>query len=281
MVKQNVDIWSFGCILTEAAVWLIHGYPGLQDFRLSRKAAISAIPEMKDGDWFHDGTKVLPIVLETMDSLEKDFRKSDGVTAAILDKLVKVMLDEPEVRYTAKQAHTHALRILPRPNIAISSVTGPSPKSPESFPPATGATPTITDAEPLPVQNTQNGSSSNLIIPSPNHERRSSLTLESRSSLAADRSPIRLGSPITPTPSHARSTSYVRSRRVPSQPNQPSQPELPNLDVDVAERWIRDRRAGTQRTLPGEYLLERLATRDHVCISLLLCFQPLTVRRYS
>lgn len=144
MVKQNVEIWSFGYILAEAAVWLIHGYPGLQDFRLSRRAAISAIPEMKDGDWFHDSMKVLPIVLKTMDSLEKDFCKSDGVTAAILDKLVKVMLDEPEVRCTAKQAYRLALRILPRPDIAMLSVTSHSPKSSKSFPPVAGETPTET-----------------------------------------------------------------------------------------------------------------------------------------
>jgi serine/threonine protein kinase len=310
MVKQNVDIWSFGCILAEAAVWLIHGYSGLENFRLSRRAAISAIPNMKDGDWFHDGTKVLPIVLETMDNLENDFRKSDRVTGHILDKLVKVMLDEPDARYTAKQAHIHALRILPPPSIAISPVSDHSRQGSESFPPAAAATvvtPTAISgpdsrqlaqkpeavvrysveesiatrrrASAADVQNI-----SNLSIPSPNspdHERRSSFTLPSRSSLAADRSPTQLGPPLTPTVSNVLSTSYVRPKRAPNQPNQPSQPELPKLDVDVAERWIRDMRAGRPRKLTGSYLLARLAARDHVCISLLLCFQPLTVRRYS
>jgi len=310
MVKQNVDIWSFGCILAEAAVWLIHGYPGLRNFRLSRRAAISAISEMKDGDWFHDGTKLLPIILETMDNLENDFRKSDRVTGLILDKLVKVMLDEPDARYTAKQAHTHALRILPRPSIAISPVTSHSRQGSESFSPAAAATvvtPTAISgsdsgrlaqtpeammryfveestatrrrASAADVQNI-----SNLSIPSPNvpnHERRSSFTLPSGSSLAAERSPTQLGPPLMSMVSNALSTSYVRPRRPPNQPNQPSQPELPKLDVDVAERWIRDMRAGRPRKLTGDYLLARLAARDHVCISLLLCFQSLTVRRYS
>jgi serine/threonine protein kinase len=310
MVKQNVDIWSFGCILAEAAVWLIHGYPGLENFRLSRRAAISAISNMKGGDWFHDGTKVLPIVLETMDNLKNDFRKSDQVTGPILDTLVMVMLDEPDVRYTAKQAHTYALRILPRPIIAISPVTGHSRQGSESFPPAaTVVTPTAISgsdsgrleqkpeavmrlrysveestatrrrASAADVQNI-----SNLSIPSPNgpnHERRSSFALPSRSSLPADRLPTQLGPPFTLTVSNALSTSYVRPKSVPNQPNQPGQPELPKLDIDVAERWIRDMRAGKPRKLPGDYLLARLATRDHVCISLLLCFQPLTLRRYS
>ncbi|KUJ17135.1 kinase-like protein [Mollisia scopiformis] len=248
MVKQNCDIWSFGCILAEAAVWLIHGFPGLQRFRRNRSAAISAIPEMKNGDWFHDGTRVLPIVMETINSLQSDFRKSDRVTGPILEKLVKVMLDEPEVRYTAKQAHTHAMRILLSPSIAGPPAASHSPQGSDSGRLAPGS---------LSVLNQQDGNMSNVNIASSNistPEHRTSVTVPSRSSIAGDRSPTRLGS----------STSYVPPKRGHTQPNKSSQPELPRLDVDVAERWIRDKRAGRPRRLPGEYLLKRLATRDHV-----------------
>jgi hypothetical protein len=123
-VKQNVDIWSFGCILCEAAVWLIHGYPGLKKFRSSRKMAIVEDPDTKDGDWFHNGHgEVLPIVLETIDGLKDDIRKSDHVTERILDELVKGMLDIPDARPSAKQLYVYATRICKR-----ASNTGPAGK---------------------------------------------------------------------------------------------------------------------------------------------------------
>lgn len=300
-VKQNVDIWSFGCILMEAAVWLIHGYPGLKTFRLNREDAIKAIPEMKNGDRFHDGTNVLPVVLQTIDGLKNDIRKSDKVTEDILENLVRNMLDEPKVRYTATQAHVHARRILRRPSMVESPVASHDPRTAESLrtvatvvrptqisgsdngrpaqkprttvpssveeSTATSSHASAVDAEAQLAQNTQNRNISNLNIPLqnfPNAERRSSVT-----------SPTLVGQPLSSTVSNSttRSTSYVRPK---PKPIQPGQQELPKLDVDVAERWIRDKKAGRVRTLPGDYLLDRLATRDHVGTCLSLCFQPLT-----
>ena len=283
-VKQNVDIWSFGCILSEAAVWLVHGYTGLEDYRRKREEALARIPDMKGGDWFHDGKEVLPIVLKTIDDLEDDFRKSDQVTGPILEKMVKNMLDVPEMRLTAKGLHVQARRILHRPSIIESPVvssgsTGTQPlpttatattdttilgadsgrltQNPQTgIPPAdqttgTSSGPSATDAVSQPAQKTQNGSSSNLNIPvsnMPKNERRSSTASVSGSVRSAKRST---------TPSNTRSSSSKRLANGPSR-------ELPLLKVDLAEQWINNRRAGRPNDLAGKYLLERLETRDHV-----------------
>ena len=286
----------------------MYGFKGLQDFRSRRRAAISAISDMKNGDWFHNGTKVLPVVLETIDGLEKDFRKSDKVTGPILEKLVKNMLDDPEARFTAKQAHVFAIRILHRRSIIESPVvssgsqqaaplptaatvgthgrilspdSGPLTEDPQPVPnpvdPNTSAGTTCRSSAPgeesQPVQKYQNGSNSNLNIPIsnlPKTELQSSTASASGSSRSANRSPTPLGPPLIPTVSILRSNS---SRR-PSIGN--NQTELPRLEVDIAERWIQEKRAGRGGSLPGKYLLGRLETRDHACVYLLHNFQSLT-----
>ena len=54
-VSSSVDVWSLGCVLTEAATWLVYGEKGLNDFRKTRKAEISNDPNHQDLWAFHDG----------------------------------------------------------------------------------------------------------------------------------------------------------------------------------------------------------------------------------
>ena len=268
----------------------MHGFAGLQEFRRKREIAISQIPDMKNGDWFHNGNNVLPIVLKTMKDLEKDFRKSDQVTEAILEKMVKNMLDVPEVRYTAKGLHVQARRILHRPSIIESPKVGSGPEESQPLPitvtvaastpilgpdsgrltqnPQTVSSPTeqtTTAAAVLPVvpaaEPVQNGSSGNLNLPIPNmlkNEHQSPAASASGSTQAASRPPGPSEQPLTPTVSNPRPSSTRRpSNKGPIR-------DLPNLEVDVVERWIENRKAGRPHELQGKYLLERLETRDHV-----------------
>lgn len=288
----------------------MHGYPGLEKYRRNREDAIAQIPDMKGGDWFHNGKEVLPIVLKTIDNLAEDFRKSDQVTGAILEKMVKNMLDVPDMRLTAKGLHVQARRILHRPSIIESPVvssdsTGTQPlpttasaatdtailgpdsgrltQNPQTVIPAadqitaTTTRPSAPDTDRQPVQKTQNGNTSNLNIPIPNmhiNERRSSTASASGSVKSAKRSAAPSGQPLTPTTSNLRPNPPRRPSKGPSR-------ELPSLEVGVVERWIQNRRAGRNHDLPGKYLLERLETRDHVRSYLFFHLQLLTTYRYS
>ena len=288
----------------------MHGYAGLATYRRNREDAIAQISDMKGGDWFHNGKEVLPIVLKTIDDLAEDFRISDQVTGAILEKMVKNMLDVPDMRLTAKGLHVQARRILHRPSIIESPVassgstaTQPLPtttstatdtailgpdsgrltQNPQTAIPladqktATTTRPSAPDIEPQPVQKIQNGNTSNLNIPIPNmpiNERRSSTTSASGSVKSAKGSATPSGQPLTPTTSNLRPNPPRRPSKGPSR-------ELPSLEVSAVERWIQNRRTGRPHNLPGKYLLERLETRDHVRSYLFFHLQLLIAYRYS
>jgi hypothetical protein len=207
-----------------------------------------------------------------------------------MEKMVKDMLDVPDVRPTAKALHVHATRIFHRPSITGSPVVDSSQES-QTFSTtssaaasaailgldsgqltqnehtilgsrpsadqraATTSRPSAPHVESQPGQRIQNGNSSNLNVPIPNQS--------STGSVSGSTGPAR-----SPSPPSAPFTTTVSNPR-PSPSRRPSsRPELPKLDVDVAERWIQDRKAGRHRDLQGKYLLERLETRDHVSVYL-------------
>jgi hypothetical protein len=60
---QRSDIWSFGCVLSLAATWLVKGFHGIQLFDRYRQSALHE-GERNDYGCFHDGNKVLVEVLQ-------------------------------------------------------------------------------------------------------------------------------------------------------------------------------------------------------------------------
>ncbi len=119
---QAADIWSLGCIYSEAAVWIADGYSGLIDYRRQRVAEIEKIPESKGGDGFHDGERILKSVLDTHKEIELRFRRSDNITKDIVDSMVEEMLWE-EDRPGAKALWRRAEGILSRARQKLTSST--------------------------------------------------------------------------------------------------------------------------------------------------------------
>ncbi|KAH8707099.1 hypothetical protein GQ44DRAFT_763712 [Phaeosphaeriaceae sp. PMI808] len=59
------DIWSLGCVFSEALVWSMLGSDGIIAYRAARKAATNDIPSMRSTAYsgcFHDGNEVLETV---------------------------------------------------------------------------------------------------------------------------------------------------------------------------------------------------------------------------
>ncbi|PVH79310.1 hypothetical protein DL98DRAFT_632606 [Cadophora sp. DSE1049] len=96
------DIWSLGCIYSEAAIWIADGYLGLQEYRFQRQAETNnAFPHSNTISPFHDGTKILRSVLDAHLEIEDRLRRSDNITKNVLDMMVQEMLWE-EDRPSAK-----------------------------------------------------------------------------------------------------------------------------------------------------------------------------------
>lgn len=103
-VKPSIDIWSFGGVCSEAAVWVVLGMSGLTEYRNRRQQEICEMDTSQDGSCFHDGENVLKTVESMHDRLLKrgEIRPGDHVTKAVIDHMISNMLTElPDTRQNA------------------------------------------------------------------------------------------------------------------------------------------------------------------------------------
>ncbi|RFU24317.1 hypothetical protein B7463_g12025, partial [Scytalidium lignicola] len=126
----SADIWSIGCIYSEAAMWIADGYTGLQDYRAQR-AVETETTFFKGGDCFHDGERVLQSVHDAHRDIEDRLRRADYITKDVLDSMVEEMLWE-EDRPTAKALARKADMVSARARQRLSAVAGDDFPRPES-----------------------------------------------------------------------------------------------------------------------------------------------------
>ncbi|CAG8952521.1 hypothetical protein HYFRA_00009625 [Hymenoscyphus fraxineus] len=99
-VKQDVDIWSIGCVYSEVAVWMARSSSGLKEYR---KLRLDTTVSTRIGDAFHDGQKVLDAVSRTHTELLPELRIADCVTPGVLQIIDEGMLLPPGVRLDTRQ----------------------------------------------------------------------------------------------------------------------------------------------------------------------------------
>jgi hypothetical protein len=95
LVPRSIDIWSLGCVFSVAASWMVLGAEGLYQFTRIRQIAVSNLlvqNEAPIGDYFHDGTNVLPEVLQWHEYLRNHCRRSDPITSEVLHFVDQKML---------------------------------------------------------------------------------------------------------------------------------------------------------------------------------------------
>ena len=114
-VKPLIDIWSFGAVCSEAAVWVVLGMSGLNMYRHQRKQEICERGTTQDGSCFHNGEVVLQTVKDMHQRLLTmgEIRPGDHVTKPVLDHMVRYMLHEdPDMRDDALKLWKNSKRIL-------------------------------------------------------------------------------------------------------------------------------------------------------------------------
>jgi len=103
-VLQTSDVWSLGCVFSVAASFVVLGEQGVVLYKKVRKAALEKYKgNAADSYAFHNGSTVLPEVLEWHKYLRCIHRQSDGVTGKILDVVESKMLQPEGNRATAKE----------------------------------------------------------------------------------------------------------------------------------------------------------------------------------
>lgn len=92
-VTQRFDIWSLGCVFSEAATWILLGYRGVEQYRLVRKCVDGEVSsELKGDDCFYRKGMVSNPVLEWHKFLRESLRIGDHITGPILTLIEDKML---------------------------------------------------------------------------------------------------------------------------------------------------------------------------------------------
>jgi len=96
-VTQSIDTWSFGCVLSVAATWVVLGFQGVRQYEKLRKLSATNNKDGKTYDRFHDGVEALPEIRRWHDYLRGHLRRSDTMTPHVL-RLVENNMLQTDVR---------------------------------------------------------------------------------------------------------------------------------------------------------------------------------------
>lgn len=110
---QTIDIWSFGCVLSAVATWVVLGSQAYTAYDKIRQRAILELRRRHEadnsisvptcGDAFHDGQKVLSAVADWHRHLRNSTRRSDTITHVVLDLIDdKMLIVDPRQRLTSE-----------------------------------------------------------------------------------------------------------------------------------------------------------------------------------
>ncbi|KAK0653691.1 kinase-like domain-containing protein [Cercophora samala] len=110
---QEIDTWSFGCVLSSVATWVVLGSFAYDQYREFRRRAINNLLEQrraqgnhespKAHDGFHDGRHVLQAVKDWHQYLRNSMRRSDTITGKVLDLVENdMLLANPKDRLCSK-----------------------------------------------------------------------------------------------------------------------------------------------------------------------------------
>ena len=91
-VTQSIDTWSFGCVLSVAATWVVLGFQGIRQYQQLRQLSPTNTRNGVVYDRFHDGIDVLPEIKKWHDYLRGHIRVSDTMTPMVLDLIERSML---------------------------------------------------------------------------------------------------------------------------------------------------------------------------------------------
>ena len=280
-VKQDVDIWSLGCVFSEVATWVVCNWKNVLEYRNQRRYETELHGRFRTGDYcFHDGQDgLLKCVDHNHHELDtRHVQAHDYVTTHVL-KLVKDDMLRPSFnngRRPASWLYGEADTMLKmvkeglKPTPA-STESVDSPGSNVSHP----SSPALNTARPAPIS------------PPPQHQYRPSepnggYFVPRKPSKRKDLSPDALGSQrdypqasggYHSTTIHDTATEdqmpqyFMDPFQSPNENQLQHRDPLPVWPVEEALRWRRvekDRKNNEVVHMPTEQRLDDLAKRDHV-----------------
>ena len=112
-VRPEVDIWSTGCVFSEAAVWSCFGWNGVLEYRRQRQEEIKCACKLDGEHMFHDGYQVLKTVQKVHSNIALGSRGIDHVVVEVLRLLDEdMLLKENQTRSSAKEVYFKSRSII-------------------------------------------------------------------------------------------------------------------------------------------------------------------------
>lgn len=123
-VKQDVDIWSMGCVLSEVVTWACQGWNKVVLYRQQRSKEIETLTGQRE-DRFHQQWQLLQTVGDIHRDNKENCRRNDEFTPRIIGGLVVEMLQvQSKARPNARYLYEKSRRIID--DICESPNHGPS-----------------------------------------------------------------------------------------------------------------------------------------------------------
>ncbi len=134
-VRPDVDVWSLGCVFSEAAVWSRYGWDRVLEYRCRRQEEVKQTLGVDGEHLFHDGHNVLTTVQDIHEQITRRPRSIDHVIVEILRFLNdNMLLTEDEPRSTAQQVYHRSKSIINklREKHGVPATNAPSRKDEEA-----------------------------------------------------------------------------------------------------------------------------------------------------
>lgn len=95
MITANVDVWSLGCVLSEACAWVAFGSEGQRQYELRRTEEIDlheSLTRAGHSGCFHNGYGMLKAVAETHKQVINTLPAYDNITRRVIQMIEESML---------------------------------------------------------------------------------------------------------------------------------------------------------------------------------------------
>ncbi|KAM7185597.1 Protein kinase-like domain containing protein [Naviculisporaceae sp. PSN 640] len=115
-IPTAADIWSMGCLMSDAAAWVVLGRDGREDYRRLREEVGSKVKNFEDEghyDCFHDATNRSEAVDKMHARIRQACHPEDTVTPQLLDVVQNHMLVKDwKRRWTANEVYEWSYRTI-------------------------------------------------------------------------------------------------------------------------------------------------------------------------
>lgn len=268
-ITPSVDMWSLGCVFSEAAVWIRYGWKRLVEYRRQRTKEIEEKADIEGEHIFHHEGNLLDAVENIHQEILRPFPAHHHITRSLLERLVDDMLQHGQ-RPRAKEAFEKSKRLISKEakrfGVSLNPVTISQRREHEDPDYHRDEAPRETSEGSSVPPDDDWANSPSTPRPQPSPHRHHHPTASGASNQYGDTESSKKEAQVTPDPPRAPPTpveNHEPSRRVDVNQRAHEQ-DRPTLSISEGHDWKERKKNGEYAVLRGSENLTSLNKRDHV-----------------